>query len=309
MHTTRPVGAAVASLVLPAESKLVLMGMTYVLRGISARKVRVVRKRTKTNTAALVAAVLVATLSLCINQIFRITPKQVDAMMGSFQSLKSVSRDFMSGVAADNASQTSKDVAPRKPSQIIADLEQLKKMLDVFLAAFVQTRTRQDEKLKPIGTVVRKASAALESQSDGIPSDQLIHGRMLIFENLFLVAGMNPEEYSADFEAAGDLLLSDPNFTQREAIELFRAFHSLQLHTDPNGVVLQKLRDYSVKQPDHSFAIQLYPLVADMMKRNGRPQLSCLVLRQGMDIYRNHKDRPRLVNQLIDLKIRELGKN
>jgi len=99
---------------------------------------------------------------------------------------------------------------------------------------------------------------------------------MLNFQNLILVPGLNPEKYSGGFERAGDLLLSDPNFTQQKAIELFRAFHDLQLHADLKEVALQKLRDYSAKHADRSFAIRLYLFLAVSMEKNGRPQLSSL---------------------------------
>ena len=266
------------------------------------RKKKSVRK--KSNTWALVAAVLVATFSLLFNHLFRITPDKIEGMLDSVETFKTVSEDLVTSLTTTAPEATGVN---RSPRQVMDDLDQLKPILDAYFRAYVGNQTEFDDKIEQAGLIVRAADAAIEAKSNELPAEDLFLARMAIFQSLFLVAGMQPDEYSRDLHESAERLLVDPELRQADPLRLFLAYHDLRLHSDSNEVVLQKLEDYSAEQPNDTIAIQLYGLAAEVMKKYGRRSLSELILRQGMQIYQGHEDRSRLVQDLIDFKIEKLA--
>lgn len=244
----------------------------------------------RSNLGPLVAAVMVGLLSLCINQVFRVGPEDVDRFL-----------DGLGRVRMEIEQRTRP--MERTPLRLLDDLKRVERVLNNIFHQQVRGRSRDtDQVIRVVGNLT---STAYELENhEQATSQQVQQGRMLELSGLFLAAQLMPNEFSEQFLELGDRILNtDSSVSQNERVQLLTSFHEFHIGQNPDAVVLQMLDDYSQRQIFDSLAIRLYLLISQEVWIQGRIDLARDILLQGVKIYHDHPDKQKLANRLIDLKI------
>ena len=246
----------------------------------------------RSNLGALLAAVLVGLLSLCINHVFRATPEDIDRLLRRFKEV---------------TSRVSEDATPtpgRPPAQLLDDLTQVKAAMDQEFKTRAHLKSFDPSPIKQLGDILATALKSLEHHSE-TTSTQLHQGRMLAFKALFLAAEMLPLEYSELFQQVGDRILQDDSeLAEKRQVQLLLGFHECKIfQDDKDDAVLERLKSFARRQTDASLAIDFFVTVAQEMQKKGRLRAARAILRHGIEIYQDHPEKRKLVNQLIDIQI------
>ena len=247
----------------------------------------------RSNLGSLLAAVMVGLLSLCINQVFRVEPDDVDQFLARLGQMR---KDVQERIRPID----------RSPLILLGELRRVEKTLNNIFHKQVRGRKCDTDQVNRVVAILTTTANALKNH-EYATSQQVEQGHMLAFSGLFLAAQMMPDGFSEQFRQMGDGILNmDSTELQKEHVRLLSEFHEFNVGQIQDAVILQKLQAYSQRQTDESLAIRLYVLISEEVWNQGRLNLARDILLQGVNTYHDHPDKQKLANRLIDLEIESL---
>lgn len=243
----------------------------------------------RSNLGSLIAAVLLGTLSLAINQVFKSNPEAVASLLRKLQP--PVTRP------ADTR---------RDPSQVVAAMHTRERLLAKAYAKWTTTGVKKNAQVQGLCRATRNDLAVI-GQLNQVTEEQRLQASMLALKAYFMSAELMRDEFSELFlEHSQQLAESELADAQVRKIELLRAYHLLRVKQSDAQTLLVALRDFAKTHADTKLCISLYLLVAEDLARQHKTNLARAVLSQGKETYRGSPGVKRLINRLIDLQSRDI---
>ena len=240
------------------------------------------------NTGSLISAVLVGLLALGANQYARLDPRKLD--------------DFFAGMKSPPEPVKTAALVPPQPtlksvSNGINFSE--RELFPLFGKVKAHVLTAHDANLRD---VLKRLSTTLdELERDPQIRTQLAPATQLaLLRALFMAAELHAEPFADAFSLWSERLLDSPNrqlASQAAALIFFRA-NDLD-HPQPQAIV-HSLREFSAEHTDPELGIHFYLNVAEQLRSKGHAELARVVIKLGIELYKERGGTHRLVNWLID---------
>ncbi len=245
----------------------------------------------RSHLGSLIAAVLVGTLSLAINQVFKSNPEAVAVLLRRLQRPATAA-------SADAGS---------SPVQIVALMKAREQLLAKMYLNWTVDEIMKTSRVQAICQTTQRDLAAINGLSEAT-DDQLREASMVALSVYFMGAEMMRAEFTELFSRLSrELLDSELGDAQTPQIKLLAAYHGLDVRQSDGRSLLSGLKEFSQTHADSDLCVKLYLLVAEDLVRQKRRPLARAVLSQGKAIYREKPAAQQLINRLIDLQAQDIS--